>query len=184
METQDGTLKCSYYDYLKKHQKSAWWTKMIASVKRFFKSKEKEVKYANKKGIFTNPYYLSKKENEIVEAVRSNIELLVNKKTGVITICVEAQDPFVCKNLADSVSTQLQKFITNYRTQKARHDVDYYKYELDRSVPFIIWTKDEKLEKLGFTLPFMVKLSHNLILYDLLDRVYFDEEEAIDKLWE
>lgn len=26
-------------------------------------------------------------------------------------------------------------------------DVDYYKYELDRSVPFIIWTKDEKLEK-------------------------------------
>ena len=43
--------------------------------------------------------------------------------------------------------------------------------------------KDEKLEKLGFTLPFMVKLSHNLILYDLLDRVYFDEEEAIDKLW-
>ena len=127
VETQDGTLKCSYYDYLKKHQKSAWWTKMIASVKRFFKSKEKEVKYANKKGIFTNPYYLSKKENEIVEAVRSNIELLVNKKTGVITICVEAQDPFVCKNLADSVSTQLQKFITNYRTQKARHDVDYYK---------------------------------------------------------
>lgn len=127
VETQDGTLKCSYYDYLKKHQKRSWWTKMIASVKRFFKSKDEDVKFGNKKGIFTNPYYLSKKENDIVEAVRSNIKLIVNKKTGVITIYTEAQDAFVCKNLADSVSTQLQKFITNYRTQKARHDVDYYK---------------------------------------------------------
>ena len=26
-------------------------------------------------------------------------------------------------------------------------DVDYFKYELDRSVPFIIWTKDKKLSK-------------------------------------
>lgn len=43
---------------------------------------------------------------------------------------------------------------------------------------------DDKLEKLGFSLPFMVKLSHNLILYNLLDRVYFNEVEAIDKLWE
>lgn len=43
--------------------------------------------------------------------------------------------------------------------------------------------KDDKLEKMGFTLPFIVKLSHNLILYNLLDKVYFDEREAIDKLW-
>ena len=34
--------------------------------------------------------------------------------------------------------------------------------------------QDEKLEKLGFNLPFIVKLSHNLMLYDLLDKVYFD----------
>ena len=26
-------------------------------------------------------------------------------------------------------------------------DVDYFKYELDRSVPFIIWSKDKKLSK-------------------------------------
>lgn len=43
--------------------------------------------------------------------------------------------------------------------------------------------EDDKLEKMGFNLPFIVKLSHNLILYDLLDKVYFDEKEAIDKLW-
>lgn len=43
--------------------------------------------------------------------------------------------------------------------------------------------QDEKLEKLGFNLPFIVKLSHNLMLYDLLDKVYFDSGEVMDKLW-
>lgn len=43
--------------------------------------------------------------------------------------------------------------------------------------------EDDKLEKIGFNLPFIVKLSHNLMLYDLLDKVYFTEKEVIDKLW-
>lgn len=43
--------------------------------------------------------------------------------------------------------------------------------------------KDERLEKLGFNLPFIVKLSHNLMLYDLIDKVYFGEKELVDKLW-
>lgn len=43
--------------------------------------------------------------------------------------------------------------------------------------------KDDKLEKMGFNLPFVVKLSHNLMLYDLLDRVYFNDEEVMKKLW-
>ena len=43
--------------------------------------------------------------------------------------------------------------------------------------------QDEKLEKLGFNLPFIIKLSHNLMLYDLLDKVYFDSGEVMDKLW-
>lgn len=42
---------------------------------------------------------------------------------------------------------------------------------------------DDKIEKWGFNLPFIVKLSHNLMLYDLLDRVYLNEKEVIDKLW-
>ena len=33
------------------------------------------------------------------------------------------------------------------KTSEGYVDVDYYKYELDRSVPFIIWTKDKKFNK-------------------------------------
>ena len=38
-------------------------------------------------------------------------------------------------------------------------DVDYYKYELDRSVPFIIWSKDKKLSKTIDTAMGMVDVS-------------------------
>ena len=125
VETQDGAVKCSYYEYLKKHQKHAWWTKTMGAVKRVFKSKN--VKRGNDKDAFENPYYLSKDNDDIVGAVRQLIGLTVDKKTGVITIHTQAQDPLICKSLADSVSSKLQVFITNYRTQKARHDVEYYK---------------------------------------------------------
>ena len=43
--------------------------------------------------------------------------------------------------------------------------------------------QDDYLERKGFDLPFVVKLSQNLILYDLLDKVYFSEKEVMNKLW-
>lgn len=42
---------------------------------------------------------------------------------------------------------------------------------------------DDKLEKMGFKLPFIVKLCHHLILYNILDKVCFNDKEVIDKLW-
>lgn len=44
--------------------------------------------------------------------------------------------------------------------------------------------KDDKLEKIGFKLPFIVKLSHNLMLYNLIDKIYFDEKDLVSKLWQ
>ena len=43
--------------------------------------------------------------------------------------------------------------------------------------------KSDYLEKMGFELPFAVKLSQSLMLYDLLDEVYFSSKEVINKLW-
>ena len=69
---------------------------------------------------------MSKKDNDIIEAIRQNISISVDKKTNVISINTQAQDPMVCKILADSVRQRLQEFITNYRTSKSRKDVEYY----------------------------------------------------------
>lgn len=122
--TADGSLKCSYFDYLSKHQEYPFWTKGIGSIKKLF-AKEEEVK--TKGGAKMNPYMLSKKQNDVASSIRKNISISIDKKTAVITISTEAQDPLICKTLADSVKERLQIFITNYRTSKARVDEQYYK---------------------------------------------------------
>lgn len=122
--TEDGSVKCSYYDYLTKHQEHPFWTKGINSIKNLF-AKEEEVK-ANG-GTQMNPYMLSKKQDGVASAIRKSISISIDKKTAVITISTEAQDPLICKTLADSVKERLQVYITNYRTRKARVDEQYYK---------------------------------------------------------
>lgn len=121
--TMDGTVKCSYYDYLTKHQNYPFWAKGISSIKKLFADKEPTAKGKTK----IDPYQLSKKQDEIALAIRKSITIDIDKKTAMITISTAAQDPLVCKALADSVKERLQVFITNYRTSKARVDEQYYK---------------------------------------------------------
>jgi uncharacterized protein involved in exopolysaccharide biosynthesis len=49
----------------------------------------------------------------------------VDKKTNVITIVVEDQDPQIAATIADSAQMHLQRTITDYRTKKARVDLEY-----------------------------------------------------------
>lgn len=121
--TTDGAIRCSYYDYLTKHQDSPFWTQGMNSIKDLFATKEPSGKASGD----NNPYMLSKKQDGVANAIRKSVTINVDKKTAVITISTEAQDPLICKTLADSVKERLQVFITNYRTSKARVDEQYYK---------------------------------------------------------
>ena len=49
----------------------------------------------------------------------------MDKKTSVITIGVTDIDPFVAAVISDSVKNKLQRYITDYRTSKARQDLEY-----------------------------------------------------------
>ena len=122
VKDSEGEINTDYYNYLKKHQKKAWWKYPITWIKKLLPKKE-SVKGSDK-GF--DPYYLSNVDNDIAEAIRNNIEISINKKNGIITISTKAQDRLICKTLADSVRQQLQEFITDYRTNKARIDYEYY----------------------------------------------------------
>ncbi len=124
VKTQDGSINTTYHDYLKKYQKEPWWTRMIYSVLSLLPKKEEGGK--GNQGEY-DPYILSKSEDDIAGAIRNNVKLSTDKKTGVITITVKAQDKLVCKTVADSVRGHLQRFISAYRTNKARTDLEYYK---------------------------------------------------------
>ncbi len=127
--TADKDVDTTYYAYMRYYQKQSWFSALgnniTKSIEKIFpKSDDKFERISSQKGF--NPYNLSKKDNGIIEMMRRNISVSVDKKTGVISISAKAQDPLVCQVLADSVRERLQDFIIKYRTSKAHRDVEYY----------------------------------------------------------
>lgn len=120
--SKDGEINTDYYTYLRRHQKAEWWNLAIGWVKQQLKPKAAEGTDRP-----FDPYYLSKDDDGVVSKIESDIKFKADKKTGVITISTKAQDPLICKTLADSVKQYLQDFITEYRTNKARTDYEYYR---------------------------------------------------------
>ena len=119
---KDRTM--SYYTYLKDEQKSPWWSAAISGTIKFIVGLFKEPEPEEDK---VDPFRLTKEQTDIVKAIDKNVVCDVDKKTMVITIDVTDQDPLICATMADSVKTRLQKFITDYRTSKARVDLEYNK---------------------------------------------------------
>jgi capsule polysaccharide export protein KpsE/RkpR len=75
----------------------------------------------------TNAFQLTRDEKDIVDLITTNVTCTIDKRTDAIDISVVDQDPLICATMADSVKNRLQDFITEYRTSKARIDLEYYK---------------------------------------------------------
>lgn len=114
----------SYYDYLKDEQKKTWWSAAIGGTMEWLVSLFKEEE-PQKEGI--DPFRLTEEQTDIVKLIDKKVVCDVDQKTMVISIEVTDQDALICATMADSVKTRLQKFITDYRTSKARVDLEYYK---------------------------------------------------------
>lgn len=117
----DKKINTTYHDYLLKEQKPIIWMLPLDWIKNLFSKKEIV------KNEILDPYHLDKPNDEVAKAVRGNISIKIDKKTAIITIETRAQDPLICQTIADSVRERLQSFITEYRTNKARIDYEYYK---------------------------------------------------------
>ncbi len=122
----NGKLTTTVYDYLAEHTSSPWWSsimalpgKAIGGIVSIFKSEEE----ADSTG--TNPFRLTPEESAIVTAINSRVGADVDTKTLVISISATMQDPLVSAVLADTVAENLKKYVTAYRTNKARQDLEY-----------------------------------------------------------
>ncbi len=60
--------------------------------------------------------------------------------------------------------------------------IDKQKIILDGKVEEV-YTKEKILHNLGIEIPFIIKLSINLKLYDLIDEIYLDKDKLVNKLW-
>ncbi len=122
VETKDGSVKTTYYDYLKNHNKDGWWSYPLEWLHNLMKRDDDNATGDSTK---VDPFRLTRDQYDIVKNIGQSIDCSVDKKTSVITIEVTAQDPLVAATMADSVKNRLQVFITSYRTKKARNDLAY-----------------------------------------------------------
>ncbi len=128
---EEEDIRTDYYTYLTKHHKTSFWMWPVNWVKNQFKQLKRKQGRDGAGGNRANPFWLSEKEDDVVESLRSHIQCVVDMKTEVITITVQDQDRLICALMADSVRTRLQKYITDYRTSKVRIDAEYYKQLTD-----------------------------------------------------
>lgn len=122
VKSDDGSINTTYYDYLAKKQQTAWWTKCFYGIKQIFTKVDSTSVSAK-----VNPFKLTKSQNDIAQMIAKKVSCTVDKKNYVISISVEDQDPLIAATIADTVQVRLQQFITDYRTSKAKKDLDYYK---------------------------------------------------------
>lgn len=127
VEDSEGELHTDLYDYMQEHQRAAWWQvvisfpfKCLGWVVSLFKDEP------DQQGSGTiDPFRLTEEETKIVQAINQRIAVAVDKKTSVITLSVTMQDPLISASLTDTVMTRLQAYITEYRTNKSRHDLEF-----------------------------------------------------------
>lgn len=133
VQTNDGR-QMTYLDFIRKERREnpvlAPFNWCRRKIKALFEDNAQSGIVGNAR---LNPNRLNKKQTDIVELVLNNISCDVDIKTSVITISVNEQDPLVAVQLADSTRVKLQDYITEYRTNKARVDVDYYRKLMDNA---------------------------------------------------
>lgn len=122
-EKIDTTL----YSYLDEYQRSPWWGSVISAPFKLIGwtislFKEKEIEDGN---ALIDPSHLTLDADRIAKALSSRISVSVDKKTGVTTLSVTMQDPVISAQITDTVMHRLQNYITDYRTNKARHDLAF-----------------------------------------------------------
>lgn len=124
--TSDSTT--TYYNFLKYNYKVSWVGRQKAKLIQLFVGQPANASQAGNASNSTafDPYALNIKDDAIAGLIRQEVKIDVDKKTGIISINVQTQDPLASKIIADSVRGRLQDFITAYRTSKSRRDVEYY----------------------------------------------------------
>lgn len=122
VESLNAKIDTTLYGYIDDYQRSPWWSavtsapfKVLGWIISIFKDKEEPRDNAK-----LDPFHLTNEEADVVRALSQRISVFVDKKTGLTTLSVTMQDARIAACLTDTVMSQLQNYVTEYRTNKAR----------------------------------------------------------------
>ena len=111
--------------YAEEDLRSPWWSAIMGAPFKLIGLLRGGDDEKDAEGKKVDNFQLSKDEDKLVETINRRISASVDQKTSVVTISVNMQDPLVSAVLADTVVSRLQEYVTAYRTNKARKDLEY-----------------------------------------------------------
>ena len=138
----NNVMKITLETYLDE-QSISWWDYVLGFpgiivnwVRSLFVDEE------TNNGIKLNVIQLTKEEARRIAFLKKNITASMDKKTAITEILVTLQDPKVAAIVANFVVYQLQDYIINYRTSKAKEDCIYLeKLYKDRRLEYYVAQK-------------------------------------------
>ncbi len=123
VQTKDGKIDTTLTEYILNHQKKAWWSHVMGAPFKLIglMMPDEEGEEEDAELVMTN---LPKAERRVMKSLRNDIHVLVDKKTGMTSMSIEMQDPYVAATVLEAVVENLKTYVSDYRTSKARQDVE------------------------------------------------------------
>lgn len=90
--------------------------------------------------------YLPKYKGEIIEELKEKIVANMDKKTGIIGVSVELPDPITAAYVAKISMDYLTAFVTDYRTEKSRQDLNFLAQQLGAAKGKYYTTQSKKAQ--------------------------------------
>lgn len=126
VQNKKGNFSGTLYEYMDEHQRAPWWGyivklpfKALGAVIHLFSTEDEAG--ADR----LDPFHLTLDQAKVVQALQQRIAASVDKKTLVITVSVQMQDPVISAEMTQVVLAKLQNYITAYRTHKVKNDLEF-----------------------------------------------------------
>lgn len=119
------------YDYVANYTKVPWYSyvlgfprMVIDAVKDLFAKKQPAVD-SEVEGAAPS-LMLDKKKERVVKYLMRSVKATVEKRTYVLSVQATMQNRVIAAQLANAVVDHLQQFVIDYRTEKAKANVEYF----------------------------------------------------------
>lgn len=126
VKNKKGNFSGTLYEYMDEHQRAPWWgyivklpLKALGAVIHLFSGEDEAGDGA------LDPFHLTLDQAKVVQALQNRISASVDKKTLIITVSVQMQDPVISAEMTKVVLAKLQDYITVYRTRKVKNDLEF-----------------------------------------------------------
>lgn len=128
-----GAMQTTLFDYMHDEIRVPWWRGLFRLPFRAMGWIRSLLGGESDELCGVDPFRLTEEQERVVRALEKRIEATVDKKTSLIALSVTMQDPEIAAMLTDTVMYNLQKYVTEYRTNKARHDLKFTQQLFDEA---------------------------------------------------